>query len=232
MALNNWQSLTRDGAVRTLKYSFGFGRANALAVRLDDGSWCVLSPPVGVPDGAFDALAKEGPVRALVAPNGFHHMGQKAWRERFPAARSYAPENALARLAKKCPAVPYLPVSELAGSLGARLALFAPDGQKTTDLLASAESGGERVWYTGDLISNTGPEDTNFLPRMMLTLFGGGGGYRLNRVPAMVYLRDKAAWRRAVGARLRDEPPTTVLPAHGAPVTLDAAQRTNALFGL
>ncbi len=103
---------------------------------------------------------------------------------------------------------------------------------KTADLLASAQSGGDRVWYTGDLISNTGPEDTNFVPRMVLTLFGGGGGYRLNRVPAMVYLNDKAAWRRAVGARLRDEPPTTVLPAHGAPVTLDAAQRTNALFGL
>ena len=215
MTLNTWQPLTRDGAVRSLKYSFGFGRANALAVRLDDGSWCVVSPPVGCPDGAFDALGSEGQVSALVAPNGFHHMGQEAWRARFPDVRSYAPETSLARLAKKSPAVAYRPLAELTPNLGARLSLFAPPGQKTTDLLASAESGGERVWDTGDLISNTGPEDTNFLPRMMLTLFGGGGGFRLNRVPAMVYLKDKAAWRAAVGARLRDEPPTTVVPAHG-----------------
>ncbi len=231
MQIHEWHMLVADGAARALKYSFGFGMANTLALRLEDGTWLVVSPACGVPESALDALAKDGDVSALVAPNAYHHLGQAAWRARWPKAVSYAPEGALARLAKKSAAIPYKPLAELGARLGAGVRIFVPKGMKNDDVLLSAETSEGTLWFGGDLISNTQAEDVSFFPRLVFSLLGGGTGYRFNAVPAMVYLADKAAWKADVRKALEAKPLGLMLPAHGEPVRDDGSAKTLALLG-
>lgn len=226
--LHAWQPLVSDGSIRWLKYSFGAATANTLAARLDDGTWLVVSPATGAPAEALEALAKDGDVSALIAPNGFHHLGQAQWRARFTKAKSYAPADSLARLTKKSPGIDYLPLGELA--LPARMGLLYPDGMKAPDVMLNVSSGGDRVWFSGDILSNTIDSDVKPIPRFIFSLLGGGPGYRFNKAPALFYLRDRMAWKRSVLSAFEAAPPTVVLPAHGDPVTDDVASRSRTIL--
>jgi hypothetical protein len=53
---------------------------------------------------------------------------------------------------------------------------------------------------------------------IIFRLLGGGPDYRFNGVPAMVYMKDRAAWARSVLAAMEKAQPTAVLPGHGAPL--------------
>lgn len=230
MTLHSWQPLTQDAGALTLKYWFGLGSANCVAMRLDDGGWLVISPSMQSPPEVMETLAAKGPVRALLAPNGFHHMGQEAWRRRFPEAVSYAPAGALDRLRKKAPAVPFRPVEELSRTLPASTAILQPDGMKVPDLLVRWRGGTDTVWFTGDLLSNTTGEDMAAVPRFIFGLLGGKPGYRFNRVPALVYVKDRATWVASVLKAFEAAPPTVVIPAHGDPVRDDAMGRSRAIL--
>ncbi len=220
-----WQKLSVYGSVRLLRYSFGPGSANTLAVRLEDGGWLVVSPSLATPESAFAALEAEGPVRALLAPNGYHHRGQAEWRARFPSALSYAPDGALERLRARS-SVTYQPVQGLVPLLPEHFEIVQPDGQKSPDLLVRAGSS----WWLGDLFSNLAAGDQSWPLRMLARLAGSGLGYRRNARPGLVYVDDEAAWLESVRRALRLHPPTVVVPAHGAPITEDAASRTLALL--
>ncbi|MBW2362582.1 MAG: DUF4336 domain-containing protein, partial [Deltaproteobacteria bacterium] len=64
-------------------------------VRLASGGLWLHSPVAATP-ARLDAASSFGPVHHIVAPNKFHHLFVKAWREAFPQATSWA-EPALAR---------------------------------------------------------------------------------------------------------------------------------------
>ena len=199
MALHAWHPLSADGNIRGLKYSFGPGTANTMAVRLDDGCWMVVSPSSSSPAAALDELANEGGVSALVAPNAFHHLGQAAWRARFPDAVSYAPASALPRLASKCAAVPFRPAEELVARLPGAVGIVEPAGMKAPDLFVRATSGADTV-------------------------------YRYNKLPALVYVKDAAAFKASVAAAVEAAPGTVVYPAHGDAVTENVMAQTRALL--
>jgi hypothetical protein len=71
-------------------------RTRTTVVRLDDGSLLLHTPPPPT-----EALAEElralGPVRWLVVPNCWHHLGAPAAAARFPEARLVGPTSALRR---------------------------------------------------------------------------------------------------------------------------------------
>jgi hypothetical protein len=229
-ALHRWQNLTPDGGLRRLKYSFGPGTANTLAIRLEDGTWMVVCPSRGSPAAVFEALTKDGPVSVLLAPNAYHHIGQGAWRQRFPGAVSYAPDGARARLGKKSPDISYVPIADLAKRLPSHVGVFLPDGLKSPDVLLHATAAGKTIWWLGELLPNMTTEDSIWPLRMIAPLFGSGLGYRCNSKPELVYVRDRAAWKRSIRDALEKTPPSTVVPAHGDPVTEDAARRTEEIL--
>jgi|KBSSwiStaDraftv2_1062776.scaffolds.fasta_scaffold01867_2 hypothetical protein len=228
--LNRWQHLTHDGSVRWLKYSWGPATANTLAVRLEDGTWLVIAPSVGSASSVLEDLSKDGTVSALIAPNAYHYLGQRAWRLHFPSATSYAPDGALARLARKSPDVLYRPASELIETIRPRVTFLVPEGMKSPDMLIRVSVAGATVWWMGDLFTNTAVDDQNWLLRMIAPLAGSGMGYRRNSKPGLVYVRNPKAWLHSITNALEAEPPSIVVPAHGNPVTQDAALRTRALL--
>lgn len=230
MTSQSWQPMTADGSVLALKYSFGPGTANTLAARTDDGSWLVVSPSAKSPPEVMEELAKQGPVRALLAPNGFHHLGQAAWRARFPEATSYAPPGALQRLNKKAASIPFRPVDELSSKLPSNMAIFMPEGLKAPDLLFRVTTPGGTVWFGGDLLSNTNPAEVPLPARLVFGLLGGGTGYRVNRMVGLFYLKDRKAFEASVLAAFEQAPPSAIVPAHGDPVRDDAMAKSRAIL--
>ena len=229
-ALDRWQNLTSDGSVRWLKYSWGPATANTLAARLEDGTWLVVAPSTGSPSSVRDDLSKDGAVSTLIAPNGYHYLGQRAWRLHFPSANSYAPEGALPRLSRKSPDVPYRPTSELIARVRPRVTLFIPAGMKAPDMLVRVSVAGTTVWWMGDMFTNSAVDDQNWLLRFIAPLAGSGLGYRRNSKPGLVYVRDREAWLHSIINALDANPPSIVVPAHGSPVLEDTARRTRYLL--
>lgn len=71
-------------------------RARTTVVRLDDGG-LLLHSPAPPTDALAEQLRALGPVRWLVVPNCFHHLGTPAAAAVFPEARVVGPASALKR---------------------------------------------------------------------------------------------------------------------------------------
>lgn len=229
--LYRWQPLTADGRLLWLKYWWGPGSANSLAFRGSDDAWVVLSPASDAPDEVYRQLEDAAPVRALVAPNGYHHLGQASWRARFPKAISLAPRDALGRLAEQSPGIPYTSLEDDSDrTLPAEF--FIPDGMKTPDTLFSLRIDDGWFWWLGDQFSNNTKADQKFLFRLLSLALASGSGFHLNPKPGLVYVADKLAWGRDIRRALLQRPPALALCAHGdvidrdvVPVALDEIRK-------
>jgi hypothetical protein len=185
---------------------------------------------VGSAGSVLEDLSKDGTVSALIAPNAYHYLGQRAWRRHFPHVTSYAPAGALPRLSRKSPDVPYRPASDLIESIHPRVTFLVPEGLKSPDMLVRVSAAGATVWWMGDLFTNTTADDQNWLLRIITPLAGSGMGYRRNSKPGLIYVRDPKAWLRSITKVLDAEPPSIVLPAHGNPVMEGTALLTRSLL--
>ena len=221
----SWTPLTAADDLLWLKYWWGPGSANALAFRQKDGDWAIISPPSDAPQTVFDQIALRGPVTALIAPNGFHYLGQAAWRRRFPEARSFAPAGTLPRLAAKAPNVDFQPMEDHLDRF-APAQIVIPSGMKTPDAMMSWPIDGGWLWWLGDQYANNDKADQILPLRLLSRLLAGGPGYHCNPRPELVYVEDRRAWAADIAQGFSDRPPKTVLCAHGDPVFGDAEKRT------
>jgi hypothetical protein len=89
-----------DDKIWTLDRPVWFGgvrlRARTTVVRLDNGSLLLHSPALPT-DALAEQLGALGPVRWLVVPNCFHHLGTPAAAAHFPEAQVVGPASALDR---------------------------------------------------------------------------------------------------------------------------------------
>src|SRR4051812_37580572 len=152
MQLEGWNIIDEKAGVVWREYPFSKGaNATTLVFRGADGL-VVVSPATGLDARAYDALRELGDVRALVANNLLHHMGQSPWRARFPDAVSYCPPGAVKALDKKVSGVSFRPLDALA--LPEHVRYKDPPGFKTGEAILSVTTGKGSVWYTGDLLTN------------------------------------------------------------------------------
>lgn len=224
--IEDWNVIDEDRAILWREYSYAKGaRATTLVFRGEDGL-VVVSPGVKTSARAFDALAELGPVRALIANNRFHHLGQREWRARFPDAESYCPPGAVATLAKRAAGIPFRPLSELTLP---RYAHAAPaPGFRSGEALMSVDSKHGAVWYTGDLVINllkAPPPPLGWL----FTMTGSAPGLRLFKPATWVLVNDKKELRSWMLAQLDEHPPGFVVPGHGPAIgASDLAEQTRA----
>src|SRR5262245_62169643 len=86
MHIEGWNMIDEERLILWREYSFTNGAyATTLVFRGADGL-VVVSPGTGLTAREYDALRELGEVRALVANNALHHLGQPTWRARFPDA--------------------------------------------------------------------------------------------------------------------------------------------------
>jgi hypothetical protein len=218
-----WQVIDAEGAALWLEYPFTKGAfATTLAFRGADGI-TVVSPASGLDAAAYDELASYGEVTALVANNGLHHLGQAAWRERFPAAESYAAPQILARLEKKSPGIPYRSIAELPVAAGSRAHVM--DGCKNGETFFTVETKAGMLWYSGDVLTNihrTPGPPISWLFRWT----DSAPGFRLFRLGIWLLAKDKRALKAHLERLLAERPPDVIVPAHGPAISsADLAQQ-------
>jgi glyoxylase-like metal-dependent hydrolase (beta-lactamase superfamily II) len=224
--IEGWNVIDQDAAILWREYPFAKGAyATTLVFRGADGL-VVVSPGTKLEARAYDALADFGKVRALIANNTYHHMGQKPWRERFPEAESYCPPGAVAALDKKVPGVRFRPLSDLA--LPSSVRWEDAPGFKTGETILRVDAKPGPVWYAGDLLANI--QRTPGPPlKWLFTLTNSAPGFRLFKLATWLIVKDKKAVREWMLARLDEQPPAVVVPAHGpAFQASDVAERARA----
>jgi glyoxylase-like metal-dependent hydrolase (beta-lactamase superfamily II) len=215
MDLRGWNVIDEERAVLWREYEFNKGAyATTLVFRGTDGL-VVVSPGKGLEAADCDVLSQFGEVRALIANNTFHHLGQGPWRERFPNAESYAAPQALARLRKKAPGIPFRSLEELPLPPTARLHVLP--GFKNGEVLVSVGTRQGSVWYTGDLLTNLqripGPPAS-----WLFSWTDSGPGFRLFKPAVWLFVNDKRAVKERMNALLAEDPPAIIVPAHGPAV--------------
>lgn len=221
-----WNVLDPERGIWWREYEFTRGAlATTLVLRGLDGL-IIVSPSVGTSEEAFAALERLGPVRALVATNSHHHLGQREWRARFPAAETYGPPRALSVLGKKLDGIHVRSLEEL--SLPSWIHWEDAPGFKTGETFLRMATTGGSVWFVGDLIANI-----QRLPRpplrWLFQLTRSAPGLKLFRMATWLFVADKRAVRSWFLAQLEAHPPSALIPAHGPPVLgPDLPERTRA----
>lgn len=225
MEHHGWKVIDADAGVLWREYRFsGKALATTLVFRGTDGGLVVVSPGTGLAAADYDALREFGEVRALVASNTFHHLGQRPWRQHFKDAQSYAPPRAVQALDRKVQGVKFRSLTEL--PLPAHVRWEDPPGFKTGEALLSVGTRRGSVWYSGDLLTNI----TRLPPppvRWLFTWTGSAPGFRRFLPAIWLLVNDRRAVREWALARLAQDPPAVVVPAHGRPVEgTDVAAQT------
>ncbi len=214
MDREGWSVLDEDRGVWWREYEFTRGAwATTLAFRGDEGV-VVLSPAPALAPRALDAIGALGPVRALVATNGQHHMGQARWRARFPDAESFAPPAALPALGRKLP-VPWRSLAEL--RLPAHVHWRDAPGFSEGETLLAIEGSRGPIWFTGDLVTNIQRAPGPPL-RWLFTMTDSAFGLKLFRLAVWGFVKDRKAVRAFVEQRFAERPPAILVPAHGPPL--------------
>lgn len=212
MELEGWKLLDEEAGVLYREYRFAKGAAATTFVFRGSDGLVVVSPGCGLDARAYDALGEIGEVRSLVANNPFHHLGQAPWRARFPDAESYCPAGAVKTLEKKNRGVPFRPLGEL--SVPANVCCDDAPGYRKGETIVSVGTARGPIWYSGDLLTNI-----QRLPgpplRWLFTTTDSGPGFRLFRLGVWLMVKDRKALRSWVLARLAEDPPAVVVPAHG-----------------
>jgi hypothetical protein len=221
VARNSWVPLATDPWTATFEYSCGAGTATALAVDVG-GGLLVASPPCRVADGAFEALASRGPVRALVATNAFHTLGLTPWKARFSEAAVFAPPQSLQRVTKVSGIGGIRPLSEAAALTGERVALVELPYFRTGEALIKVRAAEGLLWYVTDILLNLPRLPSHALFALLFKLSGSAPGLRINRIAPLFMVRDRPALWQWLAAEARRDRPRWLVPAHGDSVDLAA----------
>ncbi len=228
-----WNVLDQDAAILWREYRFAPDAvATTLVFRGAGDGLVVVSPSTRTDPAALDALSEHGEVVALIASNGFHHLGQLEWRKRFPKARSFAPSTGIARIAKRLPDLaPFEPLEAAAPLLGEHASVVDAPGFKMGNAFVTVRTPRGSYWYPSDLLANIEQLPSQLVFKLVMSMTRSAPGYRLFRPAVWLQVKDKREVHAWADAELTRSAPTTVVPAHGPPVSgADVVARTRALL--
>lgn len=213
---HGWVTIDEDTGIWIRSYGFGAGTANTFVVRLGPGRLMAVSPGCKVPPAALDELAEHGEVVALVAPNGYHHLGLCEWLERFPTAKLYAPGPAAKRIAKQYRdrSLSFGSIDDLASELPEHVHVFAPP-MRHPDVFVRVDTEAGAAWFSNDVLSNSPELPKHWLIGFLFKITRSGPGFSVNRLVLKVLGGSKAAFRSWLVDEMKAHPPHVLVPGHG-----------------
>jgi hypothetical protein len=232
-----WTVIDPKACVLTYEYAFNDGgsTANCFVARIGNGQLLVVSPAFKMTEAAFKELDEHGAVGAVVANNGFHHLGLAEWRKRYPKARFFASPLAVARIQKKNREAPALePLDGLAALLGDDVTFTDAPATKCGESWTTAKIEGGVAWFVSDLLINL-PKVTGPLPlRLLFKWTDSGPGFKVFNLTMKFTVKDKKQVLAQLSEAMKQAPPTVMVPAHGAimqqPGLADETQKLLASF--
>ena len=224
--MTSWKRIDGGEGIMMRSYSFGPGLSNCVVVPGKDGL-VAISPACKLDDKDFDAL--DGDVVGLVAPNGFHYLGMKSWKKRFPKARLFTSAVAEKRISKKekTLAGKFESMDKLAEILPDNVDIFAAEHMKHPDVFARVRTDEGNVWYSNDVICNFAEAPDSIIVRLLFWATSTTTGYGINGLITSFFVKDKPGFKRWLIGELKENPPSTMIVGHGDVVTGDdLADRT------
>lgn len=178
-----------------------------------EGSGLLVYSPTWLGDETFARVERHGEPTLLVAPNHFHHLSLRRFRDRYPKAVVCAHERALARLeAKGHPGVagpgaaaPLLPSS---------VSLVPCEGTKSGEIWVSADEGGVRTLVVGDAFFNV-ERETSGVMGLALRLLHTAPGLSVGSTWRWLQLSDRARYVDWATRLLTELAPTRLCVCHG-----------------
>lgn len=233
MTSKGLQVLDRAAGVAVVEYSFAKqGTANCFIARMGDGRLLVVSPATRLTDADAASITELGEIGAVVAPNGYHHLGIAEWRQRFPRARYFAAAETVKRIRSKNPSAGELePLNLLLPLVGPNVWVGEVPNTKCGETWVWVKTATGYVWFVSDMLANIPELPSNPIARLVFKLSKSAPGYRVFSLALTFMVKDKKATLRTMADEMRSHPPSIVVPAHGAPLTdPDIAARTQALI--
>ena len=203
-----------DDALPFAGAKYGPQRARMAAIGIGDGGLLIVSPGVPMSDAGWEALARLGTPRFLLAPNHFHNAGLAAWQARFPEAKIVAHPRALPRLRKKLPGLTIADLAPLVAALPTDIRVFSPPMAKQGETWVSIATQHGVAWFVTDALVNE--ERLRGAMGLFMRLMGFRTGLMTNPFFKRLFLSDKAAYKAWMLAELERDRPTLFVPAHGA----------------
>jgi len=211
-----WTVIDEEVGVWCHSYDFGPGSANTFLVRVGEDRLVAISPGCKISSKALDEVEQWGQVIALVAPNGFHHLGLCEWLERFGDAKLYAPSSAAKRIAKKYDReLKFETIEALEAELPDHINIMAPPHMKRQDVFARVETKAGSIWFSNDVLANTAELPKNFMFRLMFKITRSGPGFTVNRLVLKFLGIRKPEFRDWLVGQMTDHPPHVLVPGHG-----------------
>lgn len=203
-----------DGAWRAtlgVRLPGGVQMPVAMTVLRSGAGLVVVSPLPALDDATAEAIAALGEVRAVVAPNLWHHLGASAALARWPDARLVAPAG-LATKRPDLPAAAMLGTDEATALLGDAVQALPMEGVPKMGEW-SLVHGPSGTAVVTDLVFNVVSSDSWVTRAVLRWVSGVYGGPAVSRVwRAMV--RDRAAMSTSL-VRLLHAPFDRLVMAHG-----------------
>jgi hypothetical protein len=214
----SWKIIDQNAGVLTHTYEFAQGSfATTFTARMSNGQMLIVSPCIGLTNSLCTELQAYGDVGAIVANNGFHYMGQREWRDRFPNARCFAPADALKRIAQKAPDVgTFEPLNALAEIVGPHIQFREVADTKIGESWFWVKVDTGYVWYVSDVLINLPALPSALVPHMLFKVTQSAPGFRVFNLMLKMSVRSKAATLRQLLEDMTSYPPTVIVPAHGA----------------
>ena len=230
---HGWTIVDGDAGIYVHEYAFAKDAfANTFVAKMANGELMVVSPAAGLREPAYAELESFGTVGAIVAPNGFHHLGQIEFRTRFPKARCFAAPETIHRIRDKNPDVgDFEGINMLPLIAGENIGIGEVENTKCGETWVWVKGAGGTVWFVSDILANMPSLPKKIMPWLLFKFTKSAPGYRPFNLALKFIVKDPQAVLRSLKAEMEKHPPTVVVPGHGPLVTGDdVAERTDAML--
>lgn len=195
------------------------------------GGRSLVYSPTWTGEGTFERVLEVGEPAVLLAPNHFHHLSLKRFRERFPEARAVTSAAAMPRLLRQGHAG-VAPASESRSLLPNHARFLETPFTKSGETFFSFEGEDGRTWLVCDAFFNVERPVTGVLGVLLRSL-NTTPGLRVGRTFRWLAVSDRRRYLDWLEGVLREESPRAIHFAHGEPMRaadlperlLDAARR-------
>lgn len=218
MKRNCWHPIEGHSDILVGQYVVPNFVSNSVSIELSPNEYLIYSAGASLLD-PWPHIEDDKLKVHLLLPNAYHYMGVSAWKARFPNAKLYASEIAIAQFKKKKDfefSSEVLPVSELSKRLPESFELVEPPGHRAGDVwLVKHASNKTSLWITCDSFLNYDRVSNQPIARMMQKLLGAAPGLKMSQVVKWFILNDRSAFKKWLKDRLDQDKPVTLIPSHG-----------------
>ncbi len=199
-----------------------------LGPRGPNGAELLIHSPTWVGDATFERIDALGRPRLIFAPNHFHHLSVRRFRERYPDARVVASAGAIPRLERHG----HTGLEKIEDTLlPSKIRWLVPEGTKSGEawLSVDVEGGAGPTWIVCDAFFHENAPIKG-LEGAFLRLAKIAPGLCIGMTFTMMCIADKRRYARSVHDLIDREKPSRVLFSHGEPLEGDVAGALHAVL--